>query len=635
VARASARILDHDDAPLLRALEDEDEETVAWAGYGLGESCRGHEESHVRALAARLVSLAAHRAEALLDARVAIVRALGRCGGDPVDQILRSLLREDDTADEAVAYAFGDLAAKRGSLSTESATALLDATQRSLPLDAALYPFGRIEGTGVGELEPRLVSSARAALGRPGPARVFAVRALGRVTRGNVATELARVLTSGDFTPAERAEAARGLARLHETGQVALADALGSLFRDGLRLAGDGFGVLLAAVTAVGDAPSKEVEAALRPIARAQPPPGASTTIARRVSALRCASAEKTARGAWDSEVLAACDLADGEAGERARLAALDRGPLVKARREAWLALARQNRHVRVREAALEAVGHHTELGETAHTVIAEALEAIEPGVVATAANVVRGHPDRVSTLAESDKRPALDAHVAIALRTAMARAWAEDLVETRAALVDAALAVGLQEARSYAQAACHDANATVRGRAASALAAAGDIEDCSPSEPPVGPAPEMGRGIAHSLRIVLDTDAGALGVTLDPALAPVAAGRIAALARSGFYTGISIHRVVPGFVVQLGDRGADGFGGSGKLLRCETSPVPFDALDVGMALAGRDTGSSQFFVTLARYPHLDGQYAWLGHADGAWNAVAEGDMVYRVRVEE
>jgi hypothetical protein len=263
---------------------------------------------------------------------------------------------------------------------------------------------------------------------------------------------------------------------LRETGQVTLADALASLLPSRLRLAGDGFGVLLAALIAVGENPSKEAEAALWPIARLDLPPGASVSIARRVAALRCAAAEKLARGAWDSDVLASCDVADGEAGERARLGALDRGHLVKARRSAWIALARQNKHVRVREAAVDLVARHAELGEAGRTVLAEALEAAEPGVVATAANVVRAHPERIYVLGE------VDARVASALHTAMTRFWAEDRVETRAALVDAALAIGLHDARSYAKAACHDANAALRGRAAAALATAGDIEDCSPS---------------------------------------------------------------------------------------------------------------------------------------------------------
>jgi cyclophilin family peptidyl-prolyl cis-trans isomerase len=61
----------------------------------------------------------------------------------------------------------------------------------------------------------------------------------------------------------------------------------------------------------------------------------------------------------------------------------------------------------------------------------------------------------------------------------------------------------------------------------------------------------------------------------------------------------------------------------------------------VGIALApgitpgqpGRDTGSSQFFVTLAAYPHFDGQYSWLGQATGAWDALVEGDRIIKATV--
>jgi len=210
-------------------------------------------------------------------------------------------------------------------------------------------------------------------------------------------------------------------------------------------------------------------------------------------------------------------------------------------------------------------------------------------------------------------------------------------------ALVDASLALGLAEAMPYAREACLDPNATVRARAAKALAAApgGDKDATCPrpreqrASADVQVAPEIGHELAHATRVVLDTDAGRLGVRFDPALAPVAATRFVALAKSGFYTGVAVHRVVPGFVAQLGDRGGDGFGGSGDSLRCETSPVPFAPLDVGVALAGRDTGSSQIFVMLARQPHLDGQYAWVGHADGDWDSVVEGDVITAARVEE
>jgi cyclophilin family peptidyl-prolyl cis-trans isomerase len=229
-----------------------------------------------------------------------------------------------------------------------------------------------------------------------------------------------------------------------------------------------------------------------------------------------------------------------------------------------------------------------------------------------------------------------VDARIARALLAALGRTWGPDLVETRVALLDAALALALPEGHDLARAACKDPNTTVRMRATRALAAAGDKDTtCPPPDAAGEPAAELANELSHPTRVTLATDAGALAIVLDPALAPVAATRFAALARSGFYTGVAVHRVVPAFVVQFGDHRGDGYGGSGQTLRCETSPVPFGALDVGVALAGRDTGSSQLFVTLARHPHLDGEYAWVGHAEGDWNAVAEGDVIRAVKVEE
>jgi cyclophilin family peptidyl-prolyl cis-trans isomerase len=54
----------------------------------------------------------------------------------------------------------------------------------------------------------------------------------------------------------------------------------------------------------------------------------------------------------------------------------------------------------------------------------------------------------------------------------------------------------------------------------------------------------------------------------------------------------------------------------------------------VGVALSGRDTGSSQIFVTLGPYPHLDGDYALIGRAEPGWDALAQGDLVRKVTVQ-
>ena len=68
--------------------------------------------------------------------------------------------------------------------------------------------------------------------------------------------------------------------------------------------------------------------------------------------------------------------------------------------------------------------------------------------------------------------------------------------------------------------------------------------------------------------------------------------------------------------------------------LPCETSPKPYVAGSVGVALAGRDTGSSQLFVTHRATPRLTGEYAILGQAEGPWDALIDGDVIQDVTVE-
>jgi cyclophilin family peptidyl-prolyl cis-trans isomerase/HEAT repeat protein len=668
-ARALARIADPASEPaLLQALSDEDEETVGWAAYGLGWACKGHEEAHVRALAARAVSLGDHgsaassgaeggaAARAAIDARTALVRAVGRCGGDLAEQVLSAWVRARGGWAERAALALGDVAGRHGQLGDETATTLLDAAAQPDPGAVALYPFARVEKVNEA-LAPRVLAAARAALAHPGESRAFAIRALSRSGR-EAAADLLRVVESKDFTASERAEAARGMKQLGEAGRAVAAEALGRLTPDKdpfaiTALGGDDFGVLRTLVGALADGAPKAAEPALRALAALRPPGDVPAPLARRLAELRCSAAGLLARGAYDNDLLARCD-GDGssEAAQRARLAAVAQRPLVGDRRGAWRALVKSP-HVRVEEAALELINDHPELAEGARVALAEALGSDKPGPVTTAAEVLHAHPDRVLVLAEREKRAALDpnappptanpardldAPVARALQAALGRPWAPDLVETRSALVDAAVAVRLAGAREAATSACHDANVTMREHAVKALRALGDAQVvCAAPEAPADADAGASRTdppLARPTRVTFATDAGTLSITFEPELAPVAASRFVALARAGFYKGIIVHRVVPGFVVQLGDPGGDGYGGSGELLRCETSPVPFARLDVGVALAGRDTGSSQIFVALARVPHLDGEYARVGRAEGDWDAVAEGDAITDATVE-
>jgi cyclophilin family peptidyl-prolyl cis-trans isomerase len=668
-ARALARIADTQSIEgLVAHLADEDDETVAWAAYGLGYTCKGREDAHVRMLAARAASIGtragrdggsppAARGVAELDARTAIARAIGRCAAPLSEQVLLSLLASGGDWTEPALLGLGDLGTRKKQLGAEAMTALLEAaSDRTAGRDLAFYALSRTEP---GEaFARRVVDLAKVALGRPGQFRIFAIRTLGRAGRSNpkdVAPDLERVVVDAKgYDHSERAEAARALGALGEPGQAAAAAALSTLTPDTkdpiaiAELANASFHVLYTLLGALGPEPPKKAEPALSVLARLTPPAHPKPGFTRRLADLRCTAALALARGAYDADVLQKCDAESSEASQRARLASLLRSKTLGRQRVAALRAFAKSEHLRVREEAIEALGTH-DIGEAAVPILADALLSKHAGLVATAASVLNAHPERALVLAESEKRAALDPHappptatpaqelapaIAKALGTALAEKWPEDRFETRIALFEAAASVRHPKAKEVATAACSDANPVVRERAMKALRTLGaPVTACEAPPREHKFAPELGKTLQKPTRIVLSTDALELAIVLEPELSPIAATRIASLVESGFYKGIVVHRVVPGFVVQLGDPDGDGYGGAGTPLRCETAPVPFHPLDVGMALAGRDTGSSQFFVTLSRTPHLDGEYTRIGRAEGDWASVAQGDVIVDARV--
>ncbi len=661
-ARALSRIADApSEAGLLRALGDEDQETAAWGAYGLGFSCKGHEDPRVRALVARAASFdakpsapAASERATPIDFGFAVARAIGRCGGALAEATLSSWVRQkgrSPAAREQAAYGIGDVAARRGSLDDDTVTALLDAAGDGVA--TALYPFARSERFN-DAFGARLLDAAKKVLSGPkADTRVFAVRALAKTGDAGIA-ELSRVATSADYTWSERIDAMRSLGKAGEGGRAAVAEALTHVIPDAkdpfavLAAGGDVFGEIVVGLAALGGVPPRSATAlaALTSLSTLHPAGDAPVSLARRYADLRCTAASVLAQANYESPALRACDAVGSEAFERGRLSALARRPLVGERRAAWLLLTKSE-HKKLREDALGLVGQHRELGDAGLAVLASALgETDHPGIVASAADVLHEHPDRAMVLSAKERRNALDPNapltlnpeqevspiIAKALTAALAFKWSEDAIETRAGLLDAASALHMPGAKEAAKTACAEGNLTIREHATKALRALGDDKTtCAPAAP-LDPAKEA--TAPHGGKLVLTTDAGTLTITFDADLAPVASTRILDLAKAGFYDSNVVHRVVPAFVVQLGDPQGDGYGGSGHSLRCETSPVPFGPLDVGIALAGRDTGSSQFFITLGRFPHLDGDYARVGHAEGDWFAVAEGDVVQHAKVE-
>jgi len=98
---------------------------------------------------------------------------------------------------------------------------------------------------------------------------------------------------------------------------------------------------------------------------------------------------------------------------------------------------------------------------------------------------------------------------------------------------------------------------------------------------------------------VTLETNRGTIVMDLDPQLAPNTVNHFVALARAGFYTGLTFHRVVPEFVIQGGDPDGRGTGGPGYKWADEPVKGEYTIGAVAMANAGPDTNGSQFFICI------------------------------------
>ncbi|MBU8871589.1 MAG: peptidylprolyl isomerase [Gemmatimonadales bacterium] len=122
-------------------------------------------------------------------------------------------------------------------------------------------------------------------------------------------------------------------------------------------------------------------------------------------------------------------------------------------------------------------------------------------------------------------------------------------------------------------------------------------------------------------------TDRGDFIIKLNGKIAPNTCAVFLDLINRGYYEDLIFHRVVPDFVVQGGDPRGDGWGGPGYCIRSEWSETPYRRAAVGIAHSGKDTGGSQFFVTLSEQPHLNSRYTVFGE-------VVKGmDVVDRIQI--
>ncbi|HSE32634.1 MAG TPA: peptidylprolyl isomerase [Pyrinomonadaceae bacterium] len=141
-----------------------------------------------------------------------------------------------------------------------------------------------------------------------------------------------------------------------------------------------------------------------------------------------------------------------------------------------------------------------------------------------------------------------------------------------------------------------------------------------------------------RSVRAIVTTSKGSFTIELLPSEAPLTVDNFIRLAQRGYFRGITIHRVVPNFVIQDGDPRGDGNGGPGYQIRCEINQLPYERASVGMALSGKDTGGSQWFVTHSRQPHLDGGYTIFGRVMSGMDVVdniVRGDVIQSITIRE
>jgi cyclophilin family peptidyl-prolyl cis-trans isomerase len=150
---------------------------------------------------------------------------------------------------------------------------------------------------------------------------------------------------------------------------------------------------------------------------------------------------------------------------------------------------------------------------------------------------------------------------------------------------------------------------------------------------------PDMQIDESTIYRVTVTTDKGAIVMDLDPRIAPASVNNFIALARDGFYDGLTFHRVEPGFVIQGGCPEGSGRGGPGY--RFADEPVQGDYVlgAVAMANAGPDTNGSQFFIcTDDLVGRLPKQYNLFGQVVEGMDAVLatqKGDVMQTVVIEE
>ena len=139
----------------------------------------------------------------------------------------------------------------------------------------------------------------------------------------------------------------------------------------------------------------------------------------------------------------------------------------------------------------------------------------------------------------------------------------------------------------------------------------------------------DIGSGYGTHHAVITVKDYGDIKLVLDGDTAPITVKNFVELAKSGFYDGLTFHRIIKGFMIQGGDPKGNGTGGSDKTIRGEFSKngvennISHKRGVISMARSqDNNSASSQFFIVHEDSEFLDGDYAAFGHVTEGMDVV-------------
>ena len=163
-----------------------------------------------------------------------------------------------------------------------------------------------------------------------------------------------------------------------------------------------------------------------------------------------------------------------------------------------------------------------------------------------------------------------------------------------------------------------------------------GKIQEIDPQLLPRPAIPSPAEAAARPARVKLRSGK-TFSIAFRPNAAPLTVARFVRLATAGYYNGLTLHRVVPGFVVQGGSPDANEYSGDSLYMRDEISDDSNRRGTVGLSTRGRDTGDAQFFINLVDNPRLDFEYTVFGTAAplDVIDEIVEGEAIASITFEK